>query len=222
MKHRLSTVTLLMPLSLTLALVLAACEAPKGSADYRENHQVTATEEMMVLPIVGGPTDLFAAGEQAAFDRFMREFHTRGEGIVTIQVRRQGIAEDLRRAREEQVRQVLINAGVPAGAITLLPVEADKGAVAVISFVANKVEVPDCADWSVGFSENWTSRAHSNFGCATRRNVGLSIADPGDLNAPATMSNMDGESATSIMGTYRGDGAAAETTDTTTTETTTE
>ncbi len=215
MKHRLPAITFLIPL--ILALSLAACEAPKGSADYRVNHPVTASEEMMVLPIIGGATDLLAVGERTAFERFIREYHLRGQGAVAIQVRRQGIAEDVRLVREDQARQLLIGAGVSAGAITLLPVEADKGAVVVISFMANKVEVPECSDWSVGFSENWTSRVHSNFGCATQRNIGLTIADPGDLNSPATMSNFDGNKATSIIDTYRTGGAATGTATTTST-----
>jgi pilus assembly protein CpaD len=208
MTDRLRLLTFLIPAA--LALGLSACTAPKHPADYREAHPLTVSEETLTLAILGAGGDVLGPGERAAFQHLIREYHTRGKSPVSIQVRRQGVTGDLIRAREEQIRRLLINAGVRKNAITLMPVEADKGSLAVISFMANKINVPECGEnWTSGSSYNWSNRNRSNFGCATQRNLGLTIANPGNLKEAETMSNYGGRKGAGAVGTYRGGEAAA-------------
>ncbi|MBL4690723.1 MAG: hypothetical protein JKY68_04575, partial [Rhodospirillales bacterium] len=88
------------------------------------------------------------------------------------------------------------------------------GDIVTLSFSAFKVKLSECGDFTSKTTPNWTNRRHANFGCATRRNLGLMIQDPGDLKQARTMSPGDGRRAVGVISGYQSGAAAPEATTT--------
>jgi pilus assembly protein CpaD len=67
------------------------------------------------------------------------------------------------------------------------------------------VTTPSCPNWSRPSGPEFTNSPSSNFGCATATNLGLMVADPGDLLAGRGHGATDGEPATLAVQRYRTD-----------------
>ena len=180
---------------LLLALALVACEAPKRAVDYRDANPNVVGKETHLLTIRVPPSGVALADRDAGgLERFLRVYLERGQGPVMAET---PAVSGLR------VRELLIGAGLRSPEIVIR--SADTGASsqgAVLTFVANTVKVPECEDWSSKSTYNWTNRRHSNFGCATQRNIGLTVANPGDLAKPRTLSHRAAPQANHIIYNY--------------------
>ncbi len=82
-----------------------------------------------------------------------------------------------------------------------------RGAVRPVSVVVGRylVTPPRCPDWTKQPGLDAANRRSSNFGCATTSNLGLMVADPGDLVQGAPMGPSDGEKGASAVNKYRND-----------------
>ena len=65
------------------------------------------------------------------------------------------------------------------------------------------VTPPACPDWTSQPQADWTNRPPSQFGCATAANLGLMVADPGDLVQGRPAPLWDGDAATLAVQRYR-------------------
>jgi pilus assembly protein CpaD len=116
-----------------------------------------------------------------------------------------GAAADRRVAA---VAAYLRDRGLAAAALPRDPEVAWDGTVrlAVGRYVATP---PRCPDWTKPADDDPMNRVASNWGCATATNLGLMVADPGDLVRGRTMGPADGEKGARGVKTYReGDKAA--------------
>ena len=183
------------PVLLTLALV--ACEAPKQAADYRDAFPLVVGTESVSLSIAVP----LVASEAEGFEQFVSAYIGRGAGPMIVEAGANNAA---------RVREFLMGAGLRSPEIVIRPAAAtatdDTGAV--LTFVANTVEVPECKDWSIPVAYNWSNRRTGNFGCSTRRNLGLMVEDPGDLAKPRIFSSKAAPHSNQIIYTY--DSAAGE------------
>ena len=76
------------------------------------------------------------------------------------------------------------------------------GAVSV--FVGRHIVTPpDCPNWGKPAGIDSANRTASNLGCATTRNLGLMLADPGDLVRTNPLAPADGEAAATSIQRYR-------------------
>ena len=175
-------------------MVLAACEAPKHSADYRDQAKFAVAKETVSLtfavPVAGAE---LAGVEAAQFERFVRRYHERGHGQMTVHAGAAAAA---------LARALLLREGVRGREIMIAPDAPGADAVR-LTYTASTAIVPDCQDWSSNATVNWSNRAHSNFGCATRRNVTLTVRDPGDLENARDMSGFDGARGAGVIENYR-------------------
>jgi pilus assembly protein CpaD len=72
------------------------------------------------------------------------------------------------------------------------------------------VTAPNCPDWSKSASYDPLNHVSSNFGCATTTNLGLMVADPGDLVRGRPMGPADGAYSARAIKTWReGDKASS-------------
>lgn len=62
---------------------------------------------------------------------------------------------------------------------------------------------PDCPDWSKPADGDPNNRVSSNFGCATATNLGLMLANPGDLVRGRTPGPADGIAGARLYRSYR-------------------
>jgi pilus assembly protein CpaD len=65
------------------------------------------------------------------------------------------------------------------------------------------VTPPNCPDWTKSASYDPSNQVSSNFGCATATNLGLMVADPGDLVRGRDMGPADGAYSARMIKTYR-------------------
>jgi len=195
---------------------LAACEAPDRKEDYREAYAIGVEDENVSLAIrdsiESGP---LSAQTKAGFNRFVREYHLRAKGPLALEIPANGMSKEIRVLRINRLKEILGEAGINSSVINVLPTaqRIDNGAVAVISFSASAAKVPECGNWSSDPRgvQNWSNRRHSNFGCATQRNIGLTVANPANLKTQETMTGAEGDRGTSAIEGYRTPAAAAAT-----------
>lgn len=179
-----------------LSLAITACENPKRAADYREAYPLIVVKERLSLSInVPSGDGALSAEDADGLRRFVGDYLDRGQGRMVAEadsarVRR---LHELLRAAGLRSREIAIRQG--GGGTT-------DARLAVLSFVASAVKVPDCGDWSSSVGLNWSNRRHTNFGCSIQRNLGLMVVNPGDLYSPATMSNRAAPHSNTIIYNY--------------------
>ena len=128
------------------------------------------------------PFDVFHHGLERRFQRFLRDYINRGRGSVMIEATT--FATNAARADfETEVRSFLIKRGLGSSHVQFLETPAEGGGdrSIVMSFMANKVIVPECGDFKHSGDVDWENLPNSSHGCAYQRNLGLSVADPGDF-----------------------------------------
>lgn len=195
-------VVLLLPVLALLAL--GACQEPKRASDYRDAFPLTVAKETVSLSVTAPSGSRGLTGQEALnFERFVRDYHNRGRQALTVQ------ASTGKRGRDgaDRLRSLLRTAGVADREISI--VGAGSGNTVRLSFNAYKVKVPECGLFTTKTTPNWTNRRHANYGCATRRNLGLMVEDPGDLLKAKTTSPGSGARAAGVITGYRAGGGAA-------------
>ena len=65
------------------------------------------------------------------------------------------------------------------------------------------VSTPNCPDWTKPGESDWTNRTSSNLGCANAVNLGLMVADPGDLIRSRPITPGDGQRGAEQVQKYR-------------------
>lgn len=65
------------------------------------------------------------------------------------------------------------------------------------------ITLPGCPDWTADPSHSFDNTVHSNWGCANATNLGLMVADPGDLARGRPSGPADGELLTKRIRDYR-------------------
>lgn len=182
-------------------LLLGACQAtPKGPNDYRATNSLWVSKETVSLSLPAPLSPSGLTGQAALdFDRFVLDYHRRGRRAMAIKAGK-GSRHSMDAAG--QVRDMLLKGGVRAREISIETAGFSADAV-LLTFNAFKVAVPKCGKWGQNATLNVNNRNHSNFGCATQRNLGLMVQDPGDLERSRPMSAADGTRYEGVIGNYR-------------------
>jgi pilus assembly protein CpaD len=87
------------------------------------------------------------------------------------------------RAALGDLRDILIDAGVPVGAVDLKRYDGNQPGVKV-SFARYIAEGPKCGAWHENLAENSNNDMYGNFGCSAQHNMAAMIANPRDLKTP--------------------------------------
>ena len=188
-----------------VSLVLSACEQPKHAPDYRQAFPLVVSKETVSLPVNFSSGERGLSGQVALdFERFVVDYHNRGRKALMIET---GVGKAAR-SGAEKARKMLMKAGVSSAEISIT--RGGPGGGVVLSFAAYKVKVPECGDFSSMMSQNWTNTRDSNFGCATQRNLGLMVRDPGDLKQSQPVSDRPAKLTVNTIVKFRKPGEAAE------------
>ncbi len=189
---------------LLVSLALAACQEPKRAAEYRDDFPLTVSPTTVSLSLEAPSGQRGLTGQDALdFERFVRDYHNRGRKALTLKAP----AGQSGRSGAEKIRSMLVGAGIPKNEIRV--VRAGTGNIVTISFNAFKAEIPECGRFTSKTTPNWTNRRHADYGCATRRNLGLMVKDPHDLKQAQTVSGADGPHAVGVVSGYRSGAAEA-------------
>lgn len=189
-----------------VSLVLAACQEPKRLPDYRDAYPLAVSKETVSLSVTAPSGKRGLTSQDALdFDYFVRDYHNRGRRALIINAP----AGKRGRSGAEKMRDLLMNAGIPEREISLIGT--GSGNAIILSFNAYKVDVPECGNFTTKTTPNWTNRRHANYGCATRRNLGLMVRDPGDLIKAQPMTDAGaGRAAGVVSGLGSGGGSGGE------------
>jgi pilus assembly protein CpaD len=169
-----------------LGLVLAACSTP-----YQKDPSTLAPSETFPLGVESQTLTFEVAGdgrggllpaEALRLDRFVDEYAVNGQGTLVVST---PLAHGVQGDRLAiAIAEHALARGLARPEVGIAETGENGGPV-VVSFERYLVRLPDCAGWNVEPSYNPSNSPHINFGCATQRNLGMMVANPADLIAPA-------------------------------------
>lgn len=187
------------------ALVLAACAPPPGVPEPRLAFPIKVEQKPISLAVrLTAVGDERRIADPAALAAFVRDYDRRGQSPLVITTA-PGLDAAAGEALTENVRAGLVSAGVRPGDILVRPGIArgvDANTI-VVGFRGNVAVVPDCGDWSGEAGFNPTNLAHRNYGCAYQRNLGLMLADPGELEKARAPGAIDAQRMDQVIKHYR-------------------
>jgi len=169
-----------------LAAALAGCANPyqkePTTLEPRQIYPLNVESQAISLDLVGDGRGNLLPAEALRLDRLVDEFALNGTGRLVVYAPRTHGAEGDRLAFAAAERA--LGRGLARPEVGIADNGQAEGAVTV-SFERLLVRLPDCAGWNVESSYNPSNSPHVNFGCATQRNLGMMVAEPAHLVAPA-------------------------------------
>ncbi len=109
---------------------------------------------------------------------------------------------DLAEGRGETVTAFLENQGFHTRLLPEAPMAESAGRVRVM-VRSYTITLPGCPDWTSDPSHSFDNTVHSNWGCANATNLGLMVADPGDLARGRRPGTADAELLSKRIRDYR-------------------
>ena len=188
-----------------LLLSLAACareEAAWTAVEAPNWLQVDWRSEAFVASFPAGASEL-AAGERAKLARFLDASLRTGDERITLSPPAdadRGLAD----RRTEHLRQIVASAA-PRRPVTVAPIADSRLGAANALVVVGRyvVSTPNCPNWRKPSGIDFANQPSSNLGCANETNLGLMVADPGDLVVGQELDHADGEAMIPGIRRYR-------------------
>jgi pilus assembly protein CpaD len=189
-------------------VALAACSAQTADprADYRDHYPIIVKTETMTTAVPIAPDETVdAASQRNDLVGFVRDFANRARSPMFVETARIADDDALTQARAEHVRRLLIGLGLRPDELMMQTRQTRPGTetTVLLTFVAGKVEVPPCGDFSASPTFNPSNLPDSNYGCATQRNLGMMAADPNDLVRAKASLGYDAERTTDVITKHR-------------------
>ena len=198
---------------LALGSVLAAC-----SPEF-ENYEVTPTTPKqpiaewttsdLAVKFEPGTAKLVAGESGRIAQALAKEDPTRPLRVIA-RTNAENTPAKLAIERAAALREVVASHGVEveyqgpkvAGRSAVLPDPSARDTA--LLFVAHyEVTVPGCPDWRKPYMADFSNTESSNFGCANAVNLGLMVADPGDLARGKAFADADGTRSAKAINDYR-------------------
>jgi pilus assembly protein CpaD len=172
----------------SVSLALAGCVDDITAASISNpatHHPIGygASPEMLMVEVPHFAQGL-SRNQVADVIRFIERYKAESTGSLRIEAPKGtnlAVSRSLR-----QVEELLENAGVPHTAIHLARLSGKSGHAAAIGMSYDRTVAvpPDCGDWSDDLGKNRERLPYNNFGCATQRNLALTVANGRDLQHP--------------------------------------
>jgi pilus assembly protein CpaD len=189
-RHRRRRTTLLA----ALAVIVAGCAqtvadwTPAATPNELQVRWVTHEHSISF----NSPANLLTNREARSLDRFLSDIDLRPSDRLFVDVGPQSgevVADSRVGVINEQLSHYVPNARA-------LAITGEKGSAGNIRLIVGRYVVlpPNCPNLSRPSSSNPGNFNDSNFGCSTQRNLGLMLADPGDLLRGRTLGPADGRS----------------------------
>ncbi len=198
-RHRRRRTTLLV----ALAAVVAGCAQTVAdwtpAATPNELQVKWVTHEHSIA--FAGQANLLTNQEARSLDRFLSDIDLRPSDRLFVDVGPQSgevVADSRIGVINDQLRHFVPNARA-------LAITGEKGSAGNIRLIVGRYVVlpPNCPNLSRPSSSNPGNFNDSNFGCSTQRNLGLMLADPGDLLRGRALGAADGEALSGSIRAYR-------------------
>lgn len=187
-----------------VAFILVGCNPPPvPMADYRLQHRVYAEEKVFSLTLpLPASGHLSPSLHRQNIERFASDYIRRGHGPLLVS---QNGGGNTSRESQSMVARTLYSTGVPEKSIFFQARNAQQNVPRSVelSYSGYVARVPTCGDWSGQTGFDPSNLPHTDFGCSVQRNVGLMIANPGDLSVSGGRLHHDSQTSDRVIRTYR-------------------
>lgn len=175
--------------------------------DFRINHPILIDEQLHTMDIpVGLNTARLSAPVKGSIVGFAQRFKAGDSNLMAIVSPggspNQAVASDM----SQQVRDVLVNAGVSPDAVEFRSYSAGpKETSAPIRLAYNKISahVEGCGSWPDHLEKNFLNQNYKNFGCTSQSNLAAMIDNPLDLLYPRAVTPADAARRSTVLEKYR-------------------
>jgi pilus assembly protein CpaD len=105
----------------------------------------------------------------------------------------------------QEIRELLVENGHPATAVTVEAYHADTEAQPPVrvSYMRYIAEGPECGHWPTNLAYEPNNMPMHNIGCANQRNLAAMVVNPGDLLGPRAMTARAGERRDQVWDKYQ-------------------
>jgi pilus assembly protein CpaD len=162
-------------------------QAPFTLANPNERYPIAVKqgEATLDLAVYRGSSGLNPS-QKAQLDAFLRDYKAQGVERLLIKAPSGGPNESAAMRAYDEVRAAMRRTAIKPSTVTIEPYFAsyDPAAPLRLSYLQYVAEPPDCPDWSENIARDPQNMPWTNMGCATQRNLAMSVADPNDLVEP--------------------------------------
>ncbi len=189
MHHKLNPVRLLKLVCLLSAVSLAGCSSDDILSET--TYEPYGGSQRYPITLANGPTTLNLATKGGSLQpsqvnaviALARDASAAGLTPVTVS-RPSGGGNSARVASD--VARLLRQQGISQRLIKFKVHHANAHAPVKVTYTRAYAKTKPCGNWSVDASETATNRFGSNHGCAVQANIAAMIADPTEIEVPAT------------------------------------
>ncbi len=193
--------TMLAVLMLTAPLGGCLSQGPRFQAPFtvanpneRWPIQVKQGEATLDLAVNRGASGLTET-QRSQLRMFLWDYRNQRADRLMVRAPSGGANEAAARRAFEDVRRVMRQTGISPATVALETYFSswDPSAPLRLSYLRTVAKAPDCPDWSENIARDPQNMPSPNMGCATQRNLAMSVADPNDLVEPRGETPRPGE-----------------------------
>ncbi len=197
---------------LVLAAPLGGClsqgprfQAPFTLANPNERWpiQVKQGEATLDLPVYRAANGL-TESQRGQLRTFLYDYMSQRADRLLVRAPSGGANERAAMRAFDDIRSIAHQLGLNANSVAVEPYFAngDPSAPLRLSYLRIVAKAPDCPDWSENLAADPQNMPWPNMGCATQRNLAVSVADPNDLLGPRVETPRPGERRDVVWGKY--------------------
>ncbi|MGQ0672782.1 MAG: CpaD family pilus assembly protein [Hyphomicrobium sp.] len=148
--------------------------------------------------------------QQADVYRFLERYKAESTGNLRIEAPGAASQHFAISRSMRQVEEVVQASGIDPGAIEVSRTGGKNGHAAAVSLTYDRTVAlpPECGDWSDDLGKNRNRLPYNNFGCASQRNLALTVANGRDLQGPQQETPRSSERRSTTWSEYIGASAA--------------
>lgn len=144
-----------------------------------------ASPETLIVEVPPGAPGL-SQNQHADVWRFVERYKRESSGNLMVEAPKSAGGHIAMSRSLRQIEEIVQDAGIDPRAVQIMRLggkTSHAGALA-LSYDRTVAVPPDCGDWSHDLGKNRERLPYNNFGCATQRNLALTVANSRDLQMP--------------------------------------
>lgn len=192
------------------SLALAGCVDDYTAAAIHNpstHHPIGYGTSPETLFVELGPSHLGLSRNQSTdVWRFVNRYKKESTGSLRIEAPGSAGGHMTASRALRQVEEIVQDAGVDPRAVQLARLGGKSGHAGALTLSYDRTVAvpPDCGDWSDDLGKNRERLPYNNFGCATQRNLALTVANGRDLQMPQEETPRSSERRSANWSAYTG------------------
>lgn len=216
-KERTARVVLVAAAIFALAVSQGGCRrledyeaAELSNPEKRHAIGYSSVAETLYVEVGPGGAGL-SPNQEADVYRFVERYKAESTGVLRLGSPRRAGAHLAVSNSARQVQSIVHGAGVAPSALEVVRYSGEPrmGPALQLSYDRPVAVAPQCADWGTDLGENRERLPFNNFGCATQRNMALTVANARDLQHPQAETPRSSEVRSTSWTKYTSGGATS-------------